>query len=145
VVLHHKLINQNTKTQFQHFLDNLTEGQGILTIDFEENITLERGPRELGQSWYTWERRTVFGMALLKREADGEISKWHFNLVSDCLTHDAIFVKMALSQLFASKVWQSFVQAACLLFDYPEWAERGAGIDCRDYVTCCLTWFAFLL
>jgi hypothetical protein len=47
-------------------------------------------------------------MALLKREADGGISKWHFNLVSDCPTHDAVFVKMALSQLFASKIWQSF-------------------------------------
>jgi hypothetical protein len=47
-------------------------------------------------------------MALLKREADGGISKWHFTQISDCLTLDAIFVKVALSQLFASDVWQSF-------------------------------------
>jgi hypothetical protein len=49
----------------------------------------------------------IFGMALFKREADGGISKWHFNQVSDCLTHDAIFVKVVLSHLFASNVWQS--------------------------------------
>jgi hypothetical protein len=47
-------------------------------------------------------------MALLKREADGGISNWHFTQVSDCLTHDAIFVKVALSHLFASNVWRSF-------------------------------------
>ena len=108
VVLRHKLINKETKEQFQLLLDELRVGQGILTIDFKENITLGRGPRELGQSWYTRERRTIFGMAFFKREADGRISKWHFNLVSDCLTHDAVFVKVALSQLFASTVWQSF-------------------------------------
>jgi hypothetical protein len=28
--------------------------------------------------------------------------------VSDCLTHDAVFVKVGLSQLFASEIWQSF-------------------------------------
>jgi hypothetical protein len=108
VVLRHKLINKETKEQFQQLMDDLQEGQGILTIDFKENITLGRGPRELGQSWYTRERRTIFGMALFKREVDGRISKWHFNQVSDCLTHDAVFVKVALSHLFASNVWQSF-------------------------------------
>jgi hypothetical protein len=108
VVLRHKLINKETKEQFQLLLDQLKVGQAILTIDFKENITLGRGPRELGQSWYSWERRTIFGMALLKWEMDGRISKWHFNLVSDCLTHDTIFVKVALAQLFASTVWQSF-------------------------------------
>jgi hypothetical protein len=108
VVLRHKLINKETKEQFQHLVDELQEGQGILTIDFKENITLGRGPRELGQSWYTRERRTVFGMALLRREADGRISKWHFTQVSDCLTHDAIFVKVALAHLFSSNIWQSF-------------------------------------
>jgi hypothetical protein len=78
-----------------------------LTIDFKENITLGRGPRELGQSWYIRERRTIFGIALFKQEADEGIPKWHFNQVSDCLTHDAIFVKVALSHLFTSNVWQS--------------------------------------
>jgi hypothetical protein len=59
-------------------VDKLEKGQGILTIVFKENITFGRGPRELGQSWYTQKRCTVFGMARLKKEADGSISKWHF-------------------------------------------------------------------
>jgi hypothetical protein len=107
-VLHHKLINKETKEQFQQLVDDLKPGQGILTIDFKENITLGRGPRELGQSWYTWERRTIFGIAFLKKEADGGISKWHFTQISDCLTYDAIFVKVALAHLFATRIWQSF-------------------------------------
>jgi hypothetical protein len=90
IVLRHKMIDMETKDQYQSLLENLKVGEGILTMDFEENITLGRGPRELGQSWYTWERRTIFGMVLFRREEDGSISKWHFNLVSDCLTHDEL-------------------------------------------------------
>eukprot|EP01127_Copromyxa_protea_P014580 TRINITY_DN409_c0_g1_i1.p1 TRINITY_DN409_c0_g1~~TRINITY_DN409_c0_g1_i1.p1 ORF type:complete len:467 (-),score=82.65 TRINITY_DN409_c0_g1_i1:223-1623(-) len=108
VVLRHKLSNQEIKEQYQSTLDNLKIGQGVLTMDFKENITLGKGPRELGQSWYTRERRTVFGLQLHKREVDGSISKWHFNVVSECLAHDAVFVKMVLSHLFASELWQSF-------------------------------------
>jgi hypothetical protein len=55
-------------------LENLKVGEGILTMDFKENITLGRGSRELGQSWYKWERRTIFGMVLFRREEDGSIS-----------------------------------------------------------------------
>ena len=49
------------------------------------------------------ERRTIFGMALKKRNPDGNISSFHFNLV-----YDAIFVKGALSYLFASGLFESF-------------------------------------
>lgn len=108
IVLRHKLANQEIKDQYYHQLRVLKVGEAMLTIDFKENITLGSGPRELGQSWYQRERRTIFGMALLKRESDGSISKWHWNIVTDCLTHDAIFVKTALSSLFASDLWTSF-------------------------------------
>jgi hypothetical protein len=41
-----------------------------------------------------------------------EGSRWRETYValqlSDYLTYDIVFVKMVLSQLFASKVWQSF-------------------------------------
>jgi hypothetical protein len=90
IVLRHKMFDTETKNQYRNLLENLKVGEDILTMDFKENITLGRGPRELGQSWYTRERRTIFGMVLFRREEDGSISKWHFNLVSDCLTHDTV-------------------------------------------------------
>ena len=68
-------------------------------MDFKENVNLGSGPRELGQSWYERERRTIFGMALHKRNPDGTISRMHFNLVSDCLAHDAIFERGIVSSL----------------------------------------------
>jgi hypothetical protein len=49
-VLCYKIINKETKKQFQQLVDDLKPGQGIFTIDFKEIITLGRGPRELGQS-----------------------------------------------------------------------------------------------
>jgi hypothetical protein len=85
-------------------MENLKVREGILTMKFKGIITLGRGPRELWHSWYTRERRTIFGMVLFRREEAGSISKWHFNLVSDCLTYDTVFIKVALSQLFASEI-----------------------------------------
>jgi hypothetical protein len=108
IVIRHKLANQKIKEEYQYQVNNLNIGEAVLIMDFKENINLGSGPRELGQSWYERERRTIFGMALHKRNPDGVISKIHLNLVSDCLAHDAIFVKGALSHLFASGLWKSF-------------------------------------
>lgn len=108
IVRRHHESNKYIKGEHAKQLQTLPLGAAMLTMDFKENITLGSGPRELGQSWYTRERRTIFGMALNKKEADGSISKWHFNIVSDCLAHDAIFVKQALTHLFATKLWDSF-------------------------------------
>jgi hypothetical protein len=38
--------------------------------------------------------------------------------------------------LFLLKIDCNCVRAACLLLDYPEWAERGMGIDRGEYVIC---------
>jgi hypothetical protein len=108
IVLRHKISDERTKAIFESHIKELAIGKGLLIMDFKQNVTLGGGPRELGQSWYQRERRTIFGMALYLRDAGGNLSKWHFNIVSDCLTHDAIFVKMALSYLFASPLWASF-------------------------------------
>ena len=106
VVRRHKLVNSIIKNTFDKQKNELKQGEAILVIDFKENITLGKGPRELGQSWYKRERRTIFGMVLYLRLLNGEISKHHLNVVSTCLTHDAIFVKMVLSHLFSTKAWQ---------------------------------------
>jgi hypothetical protein len=97
VVLHHKLSNEKIKGAYQKQLSSLKAGEALLTIDFKENVTLGCGPRELGQSWYKRERRTIFGMILYRREASGTIIKHKYCIVSDCLTHDGIFVKMVLT------------------------------------------------
>jgi hypothetical protein len=39
-MLRHKIINKETKEQFQTLLDELKEGQGILTINSKENKIL---------------------------------------------------------------------------------------------------------
>lgn len=63
------------------------------------------GPRELGQSWYKRERRTIFGMVLYIK-SEGVLLKFHLNVISECLTHDAVFVKLVLQDLFASDFWK---------------------------------------
>jgi hypothetical protein len=49
IILWHKIINKETKEQFQQLVDGLWEGHGILTIDFKKNITLGRGAGSLGK------------------------------------------------------------------------------------------------
>ena len=109
IVSRHHFANKQNKSVFQEQLEQCRQGPGmaVLTMDFKQNITIGGGPRELGQSWYARERRTIFGLCLYICNG-GELSKWHFNIVSNCLTHDAIFVKMALSKLFATEIWKSF-------------------------------------
>jgi hypothetical protein len=101
----HCCANRELKALFQQHLQQLQDGDAVLVMDFKENVSLGKGPRELGNSWYTKERRTVFGVVVHVRQA-GEVVKYHFNIISDCLTHDAIFVKYALSSLFASNAWK---------------------------------------
>ena len=107
IVQRHKEINDASKKKFANEISNLTTTSAVLVIDFKQNISLGDGPRELGQSWYIRERRTIFGMALYRKVA-GEIQRYHFNLVSTCLTHDAIFVKAVLQDLFAYPEWKSY-------------------------------------
>ena len=109
IVSRHHFANQQNKAVFQEQLAQCRQGPGmaVLTMDFKQNITIGGGPRELGQSWYSKERRTVFGLCLYVCNG-GELTKWHFNIISNCLTHDAVFVKMALSKLFATEIWKSF-------------------------------------
>jgi hypothetical protein len=106
IVDRHKIANTKTKEEFEKHIQQLNNDNAILMIDFKENITIGCGPRELGQSWYSRERRSVFGIALLRRNPDGNLSKWHFNVISECLAHDAIFVKLALIALFETEVWK---------------------------------------
>jgi hypothetical protein len=107
-VQRHKLSNEQIKKQYDSQVNNLQPKTGILIFDFKENVTLGVGPRELGQSWYTKERRTIFGLVLLVKDPEGGVLRWHFNCVSSCLSHDAIFVSQVLDSLMDTDVWKSF-------------------------------------
>jgi hypothetical protein len=104
----HKLSNERSKRLYDNQVQQLKPGAGILIIDFKENVNLGIGPRELGQSWYKRERRTILGLVLLHKEADGVLNKYYFNFISTCLTHDAIFVQFALWDLFQFDCWKDF-------------------------------------
>jgi len=107
VVIRHKMLNEEKKKIFQTHLNEIQHQKAVLVMDFKENISLGGGPRELGQSWYSRERRTVFGMVLYTKDAQGNPIKHHFNIISECLTHDSIFVKMALLYLFSLPGWKT--------------------------------------
>jgi hypothetical protein len=100
VILHHNLSDARIKKAYERQLSELEKGQALLTIDFKENVSLGGGPRELGQSWYKRERRTIFGLVLNIRDDNGILNKYHYAVISDCLTHDGIFVKMVIFRKF---------------------------------------------
>jgi hypothetical protein len=107
IVREHHLANEQSKLRFKQDLQGLTPGSAVLVMDFKENITLGGGPRELGNSWYTRERRTIFGLALYTRSTTtGQVIKRNIVYISNCLSHDdAVFVRAVLENLFASKLW----------------------------------------
>lgn len=106
-VQRHKLSNEQIKIAFNKQVAGLIPGTALLMYDFKENVSLGVGPRELGQSWYSKERRTIFGLVVLTKTPEGQVHKLHFNVVSSCLSHDAIFVSRVLSDLFISNEWKS--------------------------------------
>jgi hypothetical protein len=60
-------------------------------MDFKENITLNNFTIETGEIFYNSKQKTVLGMILYSR-VDGIIKKIHYNILSDLLNHDSLFV-----------------------------------------------------
>jgi hypothetical protein len=80
----------------------------------------------------------------INKKGEHKLFKWKGELL--CTIHDAFWVLGARKEIATLQdtliganycvVAEKFVRAACPLLDYPEWVERGTGIDHGDYVTC---------
>ena len=80
-------------------MKDLKYKEGILIIDFKENLKLGGCPREFSQDFYNKKPCSVLGMCLIYCNEDGIIKKKYTDCFSDILSHDDLFIKDCLSQL----------------------------------------------
>jgi hypothetical protein len=131
----HKKLVDTQRNCYKLQLDNLKYKEGILIMDFKENLKLGGGPREFSQDFYNKQPCSVLGMCLIYCDKDGIIRKKYINYFSDILSHDGLFVKDCLSKLLTSStipiltslsIWTDNARhfhskeiAYCLLYDIP--------------------------
>lgn len=57
---------------------------------------MNQGPDEVGDEFFcTTDQRTGFGMVFMFKTGDGELKELYFDIISECLGHNAYFVKKA--------------------------------------------------
>jgi hypothetical protein len=80
----------------------LASDQGILLLDFKENLKLGGGPVETNRTFYTRTQCSVLGMALITRGLGGKLRYKYYDFFSNILSHDSLFATDCLRQLLQS-------------------------------------------
>ena len=98
------------RSSFKDQVSNLSEKDLLIVLDFKQNIKLGGGNAQVSQSFYNTPSTTCLGMVLYFRDKNersgnnknGVIRKIYVEFISDCLTHNFLFVKYCLRRLLKS-------------------------------------------
>ena len=74
-------------------------------MDFKENLKLNRGPIETGEMFYNAKQKTLLGIIIYFKK-EQSIEKLHYNILSDILNHDSLFVYNAVKKLKEDLLWK---------------------------------------
>jgi hypothetical protein len=88
---HHSALKSQSRFTYQTAIDNLAHDECMITIDWKENISINRGPIELSQHYYQRTVRSVFGCLIVYRDSVSRSIKKHYvDVISESLSHDSI-------------------------------------------------------
>lgn len=88
---HHSALRTQSRLSYNDAISNIQPNECIITIDWKENIAINRGPVELSQHFYHRSMRSVFGCMLVYRDPiTSEVQHRYVDLVSESLSHDSI-------------------------------------------------------
>src|SRR5579871_509936 len=71
----HKILVNTQRNCFKLQLKNLKYQEGILIIEFKENLKIEGSPREMSKEFYNKQSCSVLGMYLIYYNKDNNIKK----------------------------------------------------------------------
>ena len=109
VGLYNQHYNFKTKQRasFKQQVASLQAGSAALVIDFKANIKLNIESPQISKSFFNQPQRTLFGASLAYYCAvDKCVKKFHFDIFSKCLAHNAFFVQTALKSIFADQFFK---------------------------------------
>ena len=96
VINNHRNRNDLQRKAFEEGIEKLKEAEGMIVMDFKENIKLGPRPREVSSDYYSNSQRTILCMLVITRNHNFN----YFDFISEDLTHDASFVINCLNKLF---------------------------------------------
>lgn len=96
---HQELVQHQRKSYKQQISDLLVD-EAIIVMDFKENIKLQQSNEQIGKDFFNQPQRTLFGVALIYKDASGDIKKHFYDIFSKCLNHNSFFVMKALENVF---------------------------------------------
>src|SRR5579871_6597558 len=105
---YHKIFVDIQRACFYAEIFNLKSQYSILLIDFKENLKLGGSPNELNQDFYNKKNCSVLGIYLIYKDNNNKIKKEYKDFFSDILSHDGLFIKEYLHQLFSSTSFPKF-------------------------------------
>jgi len=95
---------------------SLGQGEAMLVCDFKENLKLNQSRVQVSCSYYEQPARTLFEAVLHFRDADGNIQTRYFDIISECLDHDAPFVIKALKLVFEHEEFRARGFKKCIIW-----------------------------
>lgn len=88
---HHHALKTQSRFTYRESLQNLAADECLITIDWKENLSINRGPIEQTQHHYQRSLRSVLGCMLVYRDPASNTIKHHYiDLISESLSHDSI-------------------------------------------------------
>lgn len=121
----HYACKEEQRNAFKLQRSSLANGEGLVVLDFKENIVIGSGPRELNAAFYSKSPRTLLGFVIFTME-DGVLRKRYVNILSDVLSHDSGFVVHS----FRKVLDLSFVSSLKKLL---VWSDCGPHFRCKEF------------
>ena len=113
----HKHCINNQKIGFNEQINLLNNDCCIVIMDFKQNFKIGGGPIETSRDFYNKKFISCFGVCLITKEND-KIKRRYFNILSEILTHDSLFVKDCIEMIVKEILKNRFKQVSF-------WADNG--------------------
>jgi hypothetical protein len=96
--LHHCILKDLNHQYYINQPSTLANNECMISIDFKENIYLNRGTLEESHQYYNRTLRSVLGF-LIYYKVNGKVKFHYVDYISECLSHTASIVVHCLTHL----------------------------------------------
>jgi hypothetical protein len=129
----HQFIAEKQRESHNNLLENISENELMVVMDFKENIRLGEGPVELGRDFYTKQQCSVLGFAVVFCD---QVSKQpiieYIDFFSDILSHDALFASSCLRVVLKKYLENNNNMGQSKITKVHFWNDTGRHFQCAE-------------
>ena len=120
-IQNHQDLHSKQTVAFKTQKKDLLSNQGLLIIDFKENLKLGGSPIEVSSVFYSKVQRSVFTAVLITKQ-NSEKKIHYFDFVLEIMSHNTAFVIDCLNILFKSDQFKQYKLSELFV-----WSDGGPG------------------